>query len=83
MLVARSSDVAAAKLLLDQGANPNAKESQKGQTALMWAAAKSQGAMVRELLAHGAERQRPIRVRSHDAAQSAPNRAPSLAPRAA
>jgi uncharacterized protein len=55
MIVSRSSDAAAAKLLLDKGANANAKESQRGQTALMWAAANSQGAVMRELLAHGAE----------------------------
>jgi uncharacterized protein len=55
MVVARTSNVAAAKLLLDKGANPNVRETQRGQTALMWAAAGSQGAMMRELLAHGAE----------------------------
>src|SRR5579872_4646378 len=55
MLVARTANVAAAKLLLEKGANPNAKEKQRGQTALMWAAAGSQGPMMRELLAHGAE----------------------------
>jgi len=47
--------VAAAKLLLDKGANPNVKEGQREQTPLMWAAASSQGPMTRELLAHGAE----------------------------
>ena len=55
MLIARSSNVEAAKLLLDKRANPNARESQRGQTALMWAAANSQAPIVRELLAHGAE----------------------------
>jgi uncharacterized protein len=55
MIVSRTSNVAAAKLLLDKGANPNSKEAQREQTALMWAAASSQGAMMRELLAHGAE----------------------------
>jgi len=55
MVIARSSNVAAAKLLLDKGANPNVKETQREQTALMWAAASSQGPMMRELLAHGAE----------------------------
>ena len=44
MLVARTTNVAAAKLLLDHGAHVNAKESQKDQTALMWAAAQSQAA---------------------------------------
>jgi len=55
MIVARTANVAAAKLLLDKGVNPNAKEAQKEQTALMWAAASSQGPMVRQLLAGGAE----------------------------
>ena len=55
MIVARTADVEAAKLLLAKGANPNVKEAQRGQTALMWAAAASQGPMMRELLAHGAE----------------------------
>lgn len=55
MLIARTANVNAAKLLLQKGANPNAREAQRGQTALMWAAASSQGPMMRELLAHGAE----------------------------
>jgi len=55
MLVARTANVDAAKLLLAKGANPNAKESQRGQTALMWAAASNQGSMVRQLLAAGAQ----------------------------
>jgi ankyrin repeat protein len=55
MIVSRTANVAAAKLLLDKGANPNVKEAQREQTSLMWAAASSQGAMMRELLAHGAE----------------------------
>jgi uncharacterized protein len=55
MVIARTTNVAAAKLLLDKGANPNTREKQRGQTALMWAAATSQGPMVRLLLEHGAE----------------------------
>ena len=55
MIIARTPNVAAAKLLLDKGADPNVHEAQRGQTALMWAAASSQGPMMRELLAHGAE----------------------------
>jgi len=55
MLVARTANVAAAKLLLEKGANANVHEAQRGQTALMWAAAEGQGPIMRELLAHGAE----------------------------
>src|SRR5580693_2538141 len=55
MIVARTANIAGAKLLLAKGANPNAKESQRGQTALMWAAASSEGLMMRELLTGGAE----------------------------
>ena len=55
MLVARGTNVAAAKLLLDKGANPTGKESQREQTALMWAAATSQGPMARLLLEGGAD----------------------------
>jgi len=55
MIVSRTSNLAAVKLLLDKRADPNVHEAQRGQTALMWAAASSQGAIMRELLAHGAE----------------------------
>jgi len=55
MVIARSTNVDAAKLLLAKGANPNVREAQRGQTALMWAAANGRGAMVRELVEHGAE----------------------------
>ena len=55
MLIARGDNVAAATLLLDKGANPRAKESQRHQTALMWAAANRQGPMVRLLVERGAE----------------------------
>jgi ankyrin repeat protein len=55
MIISRGTNVKAAKLLLDRGANVNAAEQQKQQTALMWAAAQSQPAMVRELIAHGAD----------------------------
>jgi hypothetical protein len=55
MVVARGGNVAAAELLLERGANVNAREARKGQTALMWAVAQSHPAMVRLLLEHGAE----------------------------
>jgi ankyrin repeat protein len=55
MLVARGTNVAAAKMLLGKGANPRARESQRQQTALMWAAANSQGPMTRLLVELGAD----------------------------
>jgi ankyrin repeat protein len=55
MLVARGTNVAAAKLLISKGANAKAKESQRGQTALMWASANSQGPMTRLLVEVGSE----------------------------
>jgi ankyrin len=54
MVVARTSRVDAARLLLKHGADVNAVEKWRGQTALMWAAAQNQPAMVRELIAAGA-----------------------------
>jgi ankyrin repeat protein len=55
MLVARGTNVVAAKMLLGKGANPRASESQRRQTALMWAAANSQGPMTRLLVEVGAD----------------------------
>jgi len=55
MVVARTGNVAAAKVLLNNGANVNAKEGWRQQTALMWAAAQKQPAMVKELVARGAD----------------------------
>jgi ankyrin repeat protein len=56
MLVARTGNVAALKLLMVNGANVNAKEAWRGQTALMWAALEGQTAGVKTLLEGGAER---------------------------
>src|SRR5207249_11287551 len=54
MIVARTSNVEAVRLLLRHAANVNAVEKWREQTALMWAAAEKQPAMVKELVAHGA-----------------------------
>ncbi|MCH7979361.1 MAG: ankyrin repeat domain-containing protein, partial [Acidobacteria bacterium] len=48
------------KLLLARGANVNAKETQKGQTALMWAVAGKHSEVARALVEHGAD----VRARS-------------------
>lgn len=55
MAVARTGNVDAAKLLLKAGAKINAREKWGGQTALIWAAAQNQPAMIRLLLARGAD----------------------------
>ena len=55
MLVVRTGQLDAAELLIDAGADVNAKERWAGQTALMWAGAQLQPAMVKLLLANGAE----------------------------
>jgi ankyrin repeat protein len=55
MVIARSNNVEAAKLLLSRGAKVNAVEKWKEQTALIWAAAESQPAMVKVLVDAGAD----------------------------
>ena len=55
MLIARGDNVTAAKMLLDKGANPRARESQRQQTALMWAVSNNQGPMTRLLLERGGD----------------------------
>ena len=55
MTVARTGVVEAAKVLLDHGAKVDAREEWHGQTALMWAVNEQHPAMVKELIAHGAD----------------------------
>ena len=55
MTVARTGVVEAAKVLLDHGAKVDAREQWHGQTALMWAVDEQHPAMVKELIAHGAD----------------------------
>jgi ankyrin repeat protein len=55
MAVARSGQIEAATRLLDAGADVNAKEHWGGQTALMWASAQRQAAMVQLLASRGAD----------------------------
>jgi len=55
MDVARTGNIDAAKVLLEAGADINAQEDWGGQTAVMWAAARSNAEMVRFLAANGAD----------------------------
>src|SRR5215467_376021 len=61
MIIARTNNLEAARLLLNHGANVNAVEKWREQTPVMWAAAEGQAAMVKELVAHGAD----VNARSH------------------
>jgi ankyrin repeat protein len=66
MVCARTGSVDAVAALLARGANPNATEGDRQQTALMWAAAQGHTAVVRKLIAAGANvqmRTRTARVR--------------------
>lgn len=51
---ARTGNVAAVAALLDKGADVNAKEDQRGQTALMWAVAAKHPEVVKLLVSRGA-----------------------------
>jgi ankyrin repeat protein len=55
MSVARTGSLEGVKLLLARGAAVNAKETGRGQTALMWAASEGHADVVGALLAGGAE----------------------------
>jgi ankyrin repeat protein len=55
MVVARTGQVEAARVLLKKGAKVNAVEKWRGQTPLMWAVAQGHSAMVKELIAAGAD----------------------------
>ena len=55
MMAAASGNADAVKVLLDHGADVNAKESAHGQTALMFAAALNRADVVQLLLARGAD----------------------------
>ena len=55
MAIARVGNVEAARILLDAGANINEQEGWGGQSAIMWAAARSNPEMVRFLAANGAD----------------------------
>ena len=55
MAAARSGNVDAVELLLEHGADATAAERERGQTALMWAVAQRHAAVIRALVAGGAD----------------------------
>jgi ankyrin repeat protein len=55
MEAARRGNLATVRVLLSNHANPNARESNGGQNALMWAVSQRQSAVIEELLKHGAD----------------------------
>ena len=63
MTAARSGNVAAVKVLLAHGADVNAREAWKGQTALMWAAVENHAAVARAADRGGRRRQGAIEGR--------------------
>ncbi len=83
MTAARSGHVDAARLLLERGARRGRARSWHGQTALMWAAAQGHPAMVRELLAHGADVNARSNVKNSGSGRSRPSRATNGCRRAA
>src|SRR6202044_3818989 len=63
MMASRTGNVDAIKVLLDHGAEVNAKETLRGTTALMWAADEGHAPAIQLLLQHGAD----IKARSDPA----------------
>jgi ankyrin repeat protein len=63
MEAARTGSLGVAKALIEHEANVNAKESDRQQTALMWAAAQQHPEIVKLLLQHGADIHARTRVR--------------------
>jgi ankyrin repeat protein len=63
MFAAASGRVDAVKVLVARGANVNAKEPVKGETALTFAAANGRTDVIRELTAHGADVKVTTKVR--------------------
>lgn len=67
MAAARGGNVGVMRHILQAGGDPNAKEPQRGQTALMWAAAERHADVVRLLIEKGAD----VKARTQPA-QAAP-----------
>jgi ankyrin len=72
MTAARTGTLDAVTLLLDTGAAVDAREDVRGQTALMWAVLENHPAVVRVLLARGAEIDAQTKVDVPDGTSGAP-----------
>jgi hypothetical protein len=85
MYAARAGNTETLKLLIDKGANVNAAESGRGETALMFAAANNRHEAIRLLLSHGASTKATSKVIDIVArnAASRGSRGPAPAPVAA
>ena len=81
MTAARAGNADAVRMLLDRGADVNARETYKGQTALMWAAAERHPAVVKLLLDARRRLEGPI-VRPGNQGAPAERRLVDLADRA-
>ena len=55
MTAARTGNAAAVRVLLDHGAEVDARETQLGETALMWAASENHAEVVSLLVSRGAD----------------------------
>src|SRR4029077_14351742 len=55
MIASRTGNVDAMKVLLDHGADPNAKEALRGTTPIMWAADEGHAAAIKLLIDRGAD----------------------------
>src|SRR4029077_12165704 len=55
MRCARTGSAAAVRSLLSHKADPNAKDNEQGQTALMWAVSQKHAAVAQALIAGGAD----------------------------
>ena len=60
MQAAHSGSAESVRILLENGADPNVKETANGQTALMFAAASDRIDVVKLLLARGADIERDV-----------------------
>jgi ankyrin repeat protein len=68
MTCSRTGNAAAVKALLSHGADPGAKESEREQTALMWAAAQNHREVIQALIDAGAH----VQARTKTAAPAGP-----------